>query len=304
MQAHAIAEFQAQTLDPVRPRPSGEVKASVSYIVPNGAKAYAYEYEPPVGTPRRSNVYQDQVVRIRNARTLPEAPTLDAKGFELRPHHTRVQAFYDADEVRRVYYPEVTELVKAATGATSVIAFDHTVRGETLAERSGTEVQEPVSRVHNDYTAESALRRAEDFVAASDWRRFLRHRIVEVNVWRPIRGPLQGKPLAVIDANSVSPDDVVRCELIYRERRGEIYYLAHRPTHQWYYYPDMRREEALLIKGFDSDSSRARFAAHAAFTNPEAPPGALPRESIEVRTFAFFAPERDAHLADYMVQFR
>jgi hypothetical protein len=303
MPAHALVN----PVDAVRPRPSGEVRASVSYIVPNGGKAFAYEYDPPAGTPRRSNTYREHVVNIRNARSLPSAPTLDTKGFELRPHATRVQAFYDTDEVRRVYYPEVAELVKQATGAASVVVFDHTVRGEQLATRSGTDVQEPVSRVHNDYTAESALRRAEDFVQASDWQRLLRHRIVEVNVWRPIRGPLQGKPLAVIDAGTVDPDDVVRCELIYRERRGEIYYLAHRPTHEWFYFPDMHREEALLIKGFDSDSSRARFAAHAAFTNPEAPPGALPRESIEVRTFAFFAPEEKPEprprLQEHMVRF-
>ncbi len=284
---------------------SAEVHAAVSYIVPNGAQAYAYEYDPPPGAPRRSNAYREHFVRIRNARALQQAPTLDTRGFELRPHTTRVQAFYDAEEVRSVYYPEIEELVKAATGAASVIVFDHTVRGENLEPRSGTEVQEPVSRVHNDYTPESALRRAEDFVPASDWQRLVGHRIVEVNVWRPIRGPVQGKPLAVIDAASVRPEDVVRCELIYRDRRGEIFYLAHNPAHEWYYYPDMRREETLLIKGYDSDSAQARFAAHAAFSNPLAPAGSLPRESIEVRAFAFFALEEPApHLADYMVQWR
>lgn len=268
MHARVIVEKPVQPRAPSRTdsvqASSADVHAAVSYIVPNGAPAHAYEYDPPPGVPRRSNAYREHVVRIRNARALQQAPTLDTKGFELRPHTTRVQAFYDAEEVRRIYYPEVGELVKAATGAASVIVFDHTVRGESLEARSGTAVQEPVSRVHNDYTPESALRRAEDFVSAGDWQRLLRHRIVEVNVWRPIRGPVQGKPLAVIDAASVNPEDVVRCELIYLDRRGEIYYLAHSPEHEWYYYPDMRREEALLIKGFDSDSARARFAAHAA----------------------------------------
>ncbi len=281
-----------------------EVEAPVNYIVPNGKKAYAYEYDPPAGTPRRSSEYREQRVRIRNARNLHPSPALDRQGFELRPHPTRVKDFYDPAEVLEVYYPELESLVKEATGASSVVVFDHTVRGEAVANRSGVTIQEPVSRVHNDYTVASALRRVRDVVPRGRVEELLQHRIVELNVWRPIRGPVQSKPLAVLDASTVQLDDFVACELIYRDRRGEIYYVAHRPRHAWYYFPDMRRDEALLLKGFDSDASRARFAAHAAFTNPHAPADALPRESIEARTFAFFAPNTVARPSQFMVQWR
>ena len=111
-----------------------------------------------------------------------------------------------------------------------------------------------------------------------------------MNVWRPIRGPLQTMPLAVLDATSLRPGDLVACDLIYSDRIGEIYYVAHRPQHQWYYFPDMQRDEALLLKCFDTDSSLTRFGAHAAFPHPKTPVNGLPRESIEARTFAFFAP--------------
>ena len=51
----------------------------------------------------------------------------------------------------------------------------------------------------------------------------------------------------------------------------------------------MRRDEALLIKGYDSrHDGRARFTPHTAFQDPHTLPGAPPRESIEVRTLAFF----------------
>jgi hypothetical protein len=265
-----------------------DVEALVSYITPSERKPFAYEFEPPAGVPRRSASYRDYPVRIRNARSLMHAPTLDEQGFALRRHRTRVVDFYDEAEVRSVYYAEVRELVKEAIGASSVVVFDHTVRGNSESSRSGTRIHEPVSRVHNDYTAE--LKRVRDVVPAEDAERLLRHRIVEVNVWRPIRGPLQTMPLGMLDARSLGPGDLVACDLIYRDRVGEIYYVAHRPQHKWYYFPDMRREEALLLKCFDTDASVTQFGAHAAFRHPRTPSNGPPRESIEARTFAFFAP--------------
>ncbi len=257
-----------------------DVEALVSYITPSERKPFTYEFDPPAGVPRRSASYRDYPVRIRNARDLKHAPTLDEQGFALRQHATRVADFYDEAEVRNIYYAEVRQLVKDATGANTVVVFDHTVRGTS----------EAVTRVHNDYTVQSALKRVRDVVPAEDAERLLRYRIVEVNVWRPIRGPLQTMPLGVLDARSLGPGDLVACDLIYRDRVGEIYYAAHRPEHEWYYFPDMRREEALLLKCFDTDASVTQFGAHAAFQHPGTPANAPPRESIEVRTFAFFAP--------------
>lgn len=280
------------------------VEAKVSYITRTASKPFAYEYDPPAGTPRRSAGYREHRVQIRNARLLSPAPTLDKQGFALTHHHTRVQDFYDAAEVKRVYYPEVEQLVKEATGANSVVIFDHNVRGDVVEMRADTEIHEPVYRVHNDYTAESALKRIRDVAPSDDVERLLQHRIIEVNVWRPIRGPLRTMPLGVLDATSLRSDDFVACDLIYRDRLGEIYYVAHRPEHQWYYYPDMEREEVLLLKCFDSDGTRTRFGAHAAFKHPETPPDAPPRESIEVRTFAFFAPPATPRYQASLIQIR
>ncbi|MGH8287289.1 MAG: CmcJ/NvfI family oxidoreductase, partial [Steroidobacteraceae bacterium] len=144
------------------------VEASVSYITPSGRKPFAYEYDPPAGTPRGSHAYREHLVRIRNARSLDPAASLDKQGFALREHATRVKDFYDAAEVREAYYAELERLIKEATAASSVLVFDHTVRGNAVASRSGTEIHEAVSRVHNDYTAQSALRRVRDVVPAGD----------------------------------------------------------------------------------------------------------------------------------------
>jgi hypothetical protein len=51
----------------------------------------------------------------------------------------------------------------------------------------------------------------------------------------------------------------------------------------------MRPDEVMLLKCFDSArDGRARFTAHSAFDDPNTRENAPPRESIEVRTLAFF----------------
>ncbi len=97
-------------------------------------------------------------------------------------------------------------------------------------------------------------------------------------------------PLAVCDARSIKPGDLVATELKYRDRSGEVQSLAYNANHRWFYVPNMQQNEAMLIKCFDSaHDGRARFTAHSAVEDPTSPPDAPARESIEVRTLAFFA---------------
>ena len=59
------------------------------------------------------------------------------------------------------------------------------------------------------------------------------------------------------------------------------------PAHRWWYFSNMQRDEILLLKFHDSDRSKACRVPHTAFRDPNFP-DALPRESIEFRTFAYF----------------
>lgn len=284
----------SQQIAPAEAAPAtdaGAVEARVQYVIPGAIKPFSYEFELPPGVPRRSAQFVASRVLIRDARRLAVRPSLDAEGFTLRRQPTRVGDFYDDGEVKAVYYPEVEQLLREVTGASAILIFDHTVRGNAESTRNDTEVKEPVNRVHNDYTPQSGLRRVKELLPARTARRLLRHRVLEINVWRPIRGPLQTMPLAICDAGSMRPEDFVACDLIYRYRVGEIHYVAFSKRHRWYYYPDMQRDEALLLKCFDSDPARGGTGAHAAFEHPHTPADAPPRESIEVRAFAFFAPE-------------
>src|SRR5581483_4399514 len=147
----------------------------------------------------------------------------------------------------------------------------------------------PVRYAHNDYTERSGPQRVRDlFPDEADG--LLRSRFAVINVWKPIARRVEESPLAVCDARTIRPDDLVATDLRYRDRTGEIYSLRFTPAHRWSYFSHMRADEALLLKCFDSDARRARFTAHTAFDDPTSPPDAPARASIEVRTLAFFAP--------------
>jgi hypothetical protein len=92
------------------------------------------------------------------------------------------------------------------------------------------------------------------------------------------------------DARTIGEGDLVETDLVYRDRTGEVQLLSYSPDHRWYSFSGMESNEALLMKCFDSErDGRARFTAHTAFVDPSSPPDAPARESIEVRTLAFFS---------------
>lgn len=266
----------------------GEVNAPLVYLVRTSERPYSYQYEPPPGVPLRTGHYEPRIVSVHDARTLDQPPSLDKHGFELRIAGTAVSDFRDDDAIRTTYYPEIERLVKAATGAVRVLVFDHNVRLGTDDRPNG--VREPVRRMHNDYTETSAPQRVRDLLS-DEAEALLKNRYAFINVWRPIREPVLAAPLAICDARTIGPEDFIAHELRCRDRLGETYLVAHDPRQRWYYYPKMRRHETLFLKCFDSATDgRARFTAHGAFDDPTTPAGAPPRESIEVRTIAFFAP--------------
>lgn len=267
------------------------VDAPLNYLDEMSEKPVTYLYEPPAGVPVRSGTTTKHIVSINNGRPVLDRLSLDSNGFALARHHTAVSNFYDADEVKRVYYPEVERLVKEATGATRVVVFDHNVRCRPMAKRGENGAREPVKFAHNDYTFKSAPQRVRDLLPGAEAEALLQHRYAVINVWRPIRGPVEESPLAVCDARSMELRDFVASDLRYRDRTGEVYSVAYNPKHRWFYSPRMQRDEALLLKCFDSaDDGRARFTAHTAFEDPTSLPDAAPRESVEVRTLVFFAP--------------
>src|SRR5271156_5238841 len=267
------------------------VNAPLNYLAEATPKPVNYAYDPPAGVPRRSGKYLAQTVAIHNGRELLTKFSLDTNGFVLTEHETAVRDFYDPDEVKSVYYFEIERLIKRVTGAERVVVFDHIVRNPVLAERGEKGARSPAKFVHNDYSLKSAPRRVRDHLP-EEAEHLLRNRFAEINVWRAIRGPIESSPLALCDARSLDLEDSVPMDLVYRERVGETLGFLFNPKQRWYYFPRMRRNEAILLKCYDSkDDGRARFTAHTSCEDPNSPPNAAPRESIEVRALVFWPPE-------------
>ena len=264
-------------------------EALLSYTAPSPQKPVSYAYEPPAGVPRRTGRPEARLVSIRDARKLVEPASLDVECFTLVDHRSAVWSFFDDLEVRTVYYREVEALLRRATGAEKVILFDYTLRSSAPEPRGSARLREPVHSVHNDYTVWSGRRRVSDHLPEAEAETRLRGRHAIVNVWRSIRPVVESSPLAVCDARSIRTDDWIPTDLVYPDRVGEVYSVRHNPAHRWYFYSGMRRDEALLIKTYDSlEDGTARFSAHTAFEDATVPRTAAPRESIEVRALLFW----------------
>jgi hypothetical protein len=265
------------------------VEAELNYLsqMTERPRYYAYEVGPEAA---RSNMsHEPHTVRIHDMRPIASEIALDNQGFALLEQRSAVRDFWDDEEVRRVYYPEAERFLAEATGASRVFIFDHLQRRRVpgLTDRAAGGPRQPATRVHVDHTARSGPQRVRDLMG-DEAEELLRGRVQVINLWRPIRGPLRDAPLAVCDARSVDPDDLVPSDLVYRERVGETYSVTYNPAHRWYYVPEMRRDEALLLKIADTKTDvPARFMPHTSFTDPTTPADAPPRESIELRTLVF-----------------
>ncbi|MBD1843434.1 methyltransferase [Cyanobacteria bacterium FACHB-63] len=285
--------FNLQLLDRPGIQDLPYVNASLNYLIPMSEKPVYYIEETPPGQPQHSGSFEPRQVLIRDARSIVQKLSLDQEGFALINHQSIIQNFYDDEEVRRVYYPEAEKLLTELTGAVKVIVFDHNVRDAKRAQRKEDNAKEPVKRVHNDFTARSGYSRARLELAVQGIENIdelLEHRFSVVNVWRPIASPVQESPIAVCDAQSIAFTDLVPLDLVYRDRVGETYAITYNSAHRWFYFPQQKSDEALLIKCFDSAADgRARFAAHSAFDDPTSSPDAPPRESIELRTLIFYS---------------
>jgi hypothetical protein len=237
---------------------------------------------------KRTGKYQEHKVPIYDGRAIAANLSLEREGFVFLRHDTKVKDFYNEDEVRSVYYPEVAQLVKETSGARRVLVFDHTLRSADSAIREAKQISGPVRNAHNDYTEWSGPQRVRDLLP-DEAEELLQHRFAVVQVWRPIRHPVQREPLAIADARSIDMKELFPSSRVYPDRVGEVYHCAYNPEHRWYYFPNMERYEAVVFKTFDSiKDGRARWTAHTAFDDPTSPLDAPPRESIEVRTLAFF----------------
>jgi hypothetical protein len=273
------------------------VTAQVTYLAAGDGPVQVRVYPPGSGLATVRPPAVQREVSIRDARPIAERLRLDEHGFELHSSRSQFSEFYDEGAVRARYYPEVEAAMRAMTGALAVIVFDHNVRSAARAARGEVGVRLPVDQAHNDYTEQSGPKRKLEILAEAGRSDLADRHVAFVNLWRPIVGPVWDNPLALCEAGSVAPEDLVETDIRHfgegdlttPRHSGQIYSVLYNPAHRWFYLSQMQPDEVLLLKGYDSRvDGRARFMPHTGFQNPACPSVFVPRESIEARTLVVF----------------
>lgn len=263
------------------------VEAVINYIDPNAPIGGINDAEREKST---FTLIPFDVV-IRDMRPIAPSLSLDRNGFVLIERPTPVTDFYDPEAVMRDYYPEIEALIRDMTGADHVVIFGHLARHNGPNPPPGA--HRSVTNAHIDYDLRTTRLVAERYLSDADKRRFAGGRIMQINVWRPIE-TVESAPLALCDAASIAKADLVYGPIGGKSQaqvdKPAGYNLAHNPAHRWYYVPRMRPEEVFVFRLCDSDPDAMQWTAHTGFRDPTSPPDAKPRQSIEVRTLALFAP--------------
>ncbi|MEM7407719.1 MAG: CmcJ/NvfI family oxidoreductase [Pseudomonadota bacterium] len=280
---------------------TASVTVRMAYTAPVEGAAYVRVYPPSSGRKSEAPGRERHEVPVYDCRPVAHELDMDIAGFALRTLPSAFTDFFDAAAVEARYYPEVVSLLTRELGAAAVFVFDHNVRSRERVDRGQPGVRTPVDSAHNDYTLDSGPRRIREVLEDNDALHLLDRRAALVNLWRPIRGPVQDHPLAICDARSTELADFIPTHIEhYLEDQleephltGEVYSFRFNEAHRWWFAPDMQPDEALLLKCFDTATDgRARFTGHTGFWNPACPEGHQPRESIEARTVVVYPEAR------------
>jgi hypothetical protein len=277
------------------------------------------------GVEHNTGRYEAHRVTMRDGRPLHSLFTLDIQGFVLAERPSAGTDFFDRDQVERLYPYEVVDIVRSLTGATRVATLGWMLRtsGDVArhqrASRRGSAgaelrpptgaythrggVQPPAGEAHVDFMPTRAESLARTIYERSfpDGKGF--NRFIASSLWRAFSPPPQDCPLALCDARSVRPEEGIPNTMFVVDRLpDEPTMLAempneatapaaaifhYNPAHRWWYFSNMTRDEVLMFKFHDSDRTKALRTPHTAFQDPSFA-DARPRESIEVRSIAYF----------------
>jgi hypothetical protein len=227
-------------------------------------------------------------VQIQDARANPAELTLDRQGITLTRAPSRIHSFQDADDRGADYADECAALIRDLTGAAATFGMPPHCRFDGAKDSKRRFDGAPTRFVHADYSDGSALEFAGFFpVGVARYPRFAIY-----NIWRVLTPPPQSTPLAVCDAQSLSPEDEMESVVVmnYPDKdhivtRTTLY----RPNarHRWYFFSDMMPDEALIFKGHDSDPAHPKRSPHSAFIDAQCKAGSE-RISSETRVLAVF----------------
>jgi hypothetical protein len=264
------------------------VTGSVNYLGPMTERPRYYANDHS-----RDNLnLESHDIHVADARTAADPPSLEREGFRLVRHRSAVGDFRDRDAVSNVHRDEIAALLREVSGADEVIVTAPGVlRFSERSSASGSlDNSYPARFVHIDISDATAL----EFAARACPRPMEEvKRYAHYNVWRVFSPPPQDVPLAVCDARTLRPEDLVEADAVFDVREGpewsfEGLLVRQNSAHRWWYYSNMDVEDALIFKTSDSDPAQPHNVPHSGFDDPSCPPDAAPRSSIEMRGIAFW----------------
>lgn len=250
-------------------------------------------------------------VRIRNIRGSEQDFSLEEHGFVIGSLYSKLHSWHDDAGLRRVYFPEVAELLKRLTGCKDVVSYEHHVRSGTLEEAlkkdstGKTDIDGPVRRVHIDESPWSARNEYKFYVKPDALgNEHIKGRHFGIyNVWKPLK-TIRKDPLCLCDQRTVYDEDL-QLGKVTVPNVGEIQNFAIRPPkdegqHTFFYLRCQEPHEPYVFRIYDSrldggidgsevaeGAKRSYGVPHTSFVDPgtEDEPA---RESVEVRSFCIF----------------
>lgn len=269
-------------------------------------KPFVYLSEVPKYSedPRQSNfVFHSVEVPITDIRGQELNYSLDDHGFTYRQQKINFDSFREEEAIEQEYLPRVVDLIYAEVeGADEVQIFDWRMRRadytpEEVDMNDKTVFLPTSGNVHVDqspYQAIKTLQRMRECMGDEKINIYSRGRVRIINVWRPISGPVEDKPVTVCDGSTCKSSELVTNDVIRSAGHGvrEALALLHSEQQKFYYLSSQTKDEPLMIKIFDSKRDvRATCSPHTSFTHRQIPSGVDPRRSIEVRALVFTRPK-------------
>lgn len=278
------------TSRPVRP-----LQAAISYVanVPVNEKAYHMMYGDS-GDFARTNIKREWIdTSIHDIRGSEAGLNFWKHGVAVRLLHSEMQySDFDVDaKIRDIYFKELENHLRDYLNASEVKLFRYGIRKrhEEFPVSTGKEYEfaQPTSISHIDATlgsTEDEMRKQFGYDDADTIHR----RFQWVNVWKPLRGPVNDYPLCFCDASTVERADAEATDMVYSDYFTENLSLRFNEGQRWYYLSDHRPDEIIIFKQSDSDATAIGGVPHCSFRNPRASTVESPRESIEARALVIY----------------
>ncbi|EME42540.1 hypothetical protein DOTSEDRAFT_155389 [Dothistroma septosporum NZE10] len=292
-----VSDFKRSALDPsncdILKAPIGFLKRSPVF---EHEEPYAFRYQAD-GLEKLTNMETELVdVDVRDLRGQEQNANLDDCGFEVWKLRSSMlyEQFDDPDAINSIYVAEVKKHLMEASGTDHIEIIRVRVRrrhpqfpkssGEAYAHH------QPSTAAHIDTTRDSATtmaqRYGDEVTKASSTRHFK-----ILNLWKPLRGPVQDWPLAVCDARTVKHErDVAEATILHQDRKNHNCQVHFDEDQQWYYLRHQDPHEVLVFRQYDSRFDSNNGVPHSSFASPATPESAPARESVEVMAILYFVP--------------